>query len=236
MKISDSVVMITGAGQGIGEQTARRFAAAGAKVGLIARTESKVAKIRDEIVAAGGDAIAIRCDVSNEEDVINAVKTMEEAYGRIDVLVNNAASFRGGLVEEMSLEDWQYVIRIILDGTFLCCKYTLPGMKERRYGRIINICSAAVSHPFKTYSCYAAAKSGLLAFTKTAQEEIREYGINMNCLTLGLIHTEEVKKRNNFDWDLLLQPDDVANSIMFLASDEGRGYKGAAREVFGDYQ
>ena len=107
--------MITGAGQGIGEQTARRFAAAGAKVGLIARTESKVAKIRDEIVAAGGDAIAIRCDVSNEEDVINAVKTMEEAYGRIDVLVNNAASFRGGLVEEMSLEDWQYVIRIILD-------------------------------------------------------------------------------------------------------------------------
>lgn len=235
MKISDSVVLITGAGQGIGEETAKQFAKAGAKVGLIARTESNVIRIQDEIIAEGNEAVAIRCDVSNEDDVINAVKIMEEKYGRVDVLVNNAASFRGGLVEDMSLEDWQYVTRIILDGTFLCCKHTIPGMKQRQYGRIINICSAAVSHPFKTYSCYAAAKAGLLAFTKTAQEEIREYNINMNCLILGLIHTEEVKKRNSFDWDKLLQPNDVANSILFLSSDEGRGYKGTALELFGDY-
>lgn len=235
MQISDSVVMITGAGQGIGECTAKAFARKGAKVALLARTEKNVVRVADEICTAGGEAIPIACDVSSEEDVKNAVRQIEEKYGRIDVLVNNAASFRGGFADEMSLEDWQYVIRIILDGTFLCCKYTLPGMKERKYGRIINISSAAISHPFKTYSCYAAAKAGLLAYTKTVQEEVREYGINMNCLILGLIHTEEVKKRNNFDWNKLLQPDDVANSILFLASDEGRGYKGTSLELFGDY-
>ena len=236
MKLSESVVMITGAGQGIGAHAARQFAAEGAKVGLLARTESKVQEICDEIRAAGGDAIAIRCDVANEEDVKNAVAKMEEVYGRVDVVVNNAASFRGGFVEEMSLEDWQFVTRIILDGTFLCCKYTIPGMKKRGYGRIINISSAAISHPFKTYSCYAAAKAGLLSFSKTVQEEVREYGININCLILGLINTDEIKKRNDFDWSKLLQPEDVANSILFLASDAGRGYKGAALELFGDYQ
>lgn len=236
MKIEDSVVMITGAGKGIGEATAKMFAKRGAKVAVLARTKDSIDRVAAEIIKTGGEAIAIPCDVSCESDVKQAVDIIEEKYGRIDVLVNNAASFRGGLAEEMSLEDWQYVTRIILDGMFLCCKYTIPGMKKRKYGRIINISSAAISHPFPTYSCYAAAKAGVISYTKTVQEEVRDYGINMNSLVLGLTNTEEVKKRNDFDWDLLLQPDDIANSILMLASDEGRGYKGAALELFGDIQ
>lgn len=236
MELSEQVVMITGAGQGIGEQTACDFAAKGARVAILNRTPEKGDRVAEKIKKSGGSAIAITCDVASEEDVINAVKTTEREYGRIDVLVNNAASFRGGLAEEMSLADWRYVTSIILDGTFLTCKYTIPGMKKRGYGRIINISSAAVSHPFKTYSCYAAAKAGLLAYSRTVQEEVRDYGININSLVIGLTNTAEIKKRNDFNWNRLLQPGDIAKSIMFLASEEGRGYKGAALELFGDYQ
>ena len=179
--------------------------------------------------------MAIPCDVSRESDVASAVRKMETAWGGIDILVNNAAIFRGGMVDELSLEDWQAPMRVILDGTFLCCKYVLPGMKARTYGKIINIASSAVQHAFPGYSAYAAAKGGVVAFGTTLMEEVRPYGLNVNTIILGLTNTAEIKQRNTIPEDKMLQPDEVANTIMYLASDEARGFKGAALEFFGDY-
>lgn len=229
------VVMLTGAGKGVGRETAKRFAAQGARVGLIARSEERLRMVEEEIRASGGEAMAIRCDVSEEQDVAAAVQRLEDAYGGIDILVNNAAVFRGGLVEDLSLEDWHYPIRVILDGTFLCCKYVLPGMKQRNYGKIINIASSAIGHGFPTYSAYAAAKGGVVAFGTTLMEEVRAYGLTVNTIVLGLTNTAEVKQRSEIPAEKMLQPRDVANTILYLSSEEGRGFKGAALELFGDY-
>lgn len=228
--------LVTGAGRGVGAKIAREFALRGARVGLVSRTMGELIKVRDEILHLGGEAIALCCDIAEEDQVELAVASMHEKFGRVDVLVNNAAVFRGGLVEELSLEDWRFVTRVILDGTFLCTKHVLPGMKERGFGRIVNISSAAVTHPFVTYSAYAAAKAGLLGFSRTLMEEVRPYGITVNTILLGLTNTDEVKKRANIPPEKMLQPVDVANTVLFLASDAGCGYKGATLELFGDYQ
>lgn len=235
MEFSNRVVMLTGAGKGVGRTTAKQFAAAGARVGLIARTQTDIQSLEEEIRQSGGQARAIPCDVSKESEVRNAVKALEDIWGGVDILINNAAIFRGGKVDELSLEDWQAPMRVILDGTFLCCKYVLPGMKARRYGKIVNIASSAAQHAFPGYSAYAAAKGGVVSFGITLMEEVRDYGLNVNTIILGLTNTAEVKQRTSIPKEKMLQPTDVANTIMYLSSDEARGFKGAALEFFGDY-
>lgn len=236
MEWKHMAALITGAGRGVGTAIARQFARRGAAVGLVSRTEAELIRLRDEIETQGGRALALRCDVTEEADVARAIAAMNDAFGSVDVVVNNAAMFRGGPVDEMTLADWQIPIRVILDGTFLCCKHALPGMKARGFGRIINISSAAVVHPFPTYSAYAAAKAGLLGFTRTLMEEVRPYGITANAILLGLTNTDEVKQRASIPGEKMLQPQDVANTVLFLASEEGRGYKGATLELWGDYK
>ena len=227
--------MVTGAGRGIGEEIAKMFAAQGAAVAIIARTAADAERVASEIRASGGNALAAVCDVSVEEDVIQTVSAIKEALGSVDLLVNNAAVFRGGYLDELTLEDWHVPFQVTMDGTFLCCKHVLKGMKERHWGKIINIASAAISHPFKTYGAYAAAKSGLLGFGITLQEEVRGDGIHVNTVVLGLSNTADVRQRAALPPEEILQPADVANVVTFLASDRARGFKGAALELFGDH-
>lgn len=236
MGFEGKVALVTGSGRGIGEVTAKLFAHKGAAVVILDLSLENALKVQDDITKAGGRALAVQCDITNEEDVILAVAAAVKEFGKVDILVNNAAVFRGGYLDEMELSAWQVPIRVTLDGTFLCCKHVLKGMKERKYGKIVNISSAAILHPFPTYGAYAAAKSGLLGYSQTLQEEVRAYQINVNTVILGLTNTEDVSERATIPPDDMLQPIDVANTIVFLCSDEARGFKGAALEHFGDYK
>ena len=226
LDFTGKVAMVTGGGGGIGEVLCKKFADYGAAVGIVDVNEAQAKRVQQEIEAAGGKALALPCDITNEDSVTKTVEALERAFGRVDCLVNCAAVFRGGYLDEMSLSDWQIPIRVILDGTFLCTKHVLGGMKQRQYGKIVNICSAAINNPFLTYGAYAAAKSGLYGYMKTLQEEVRPYKINVNTLALGLTNTADVKQRATLPEEEMLQPEDVANAITFLCSDEARGFEG----------
>lgn len=236
LNFDGKVAMVTGGGRGIGAVICKTFARQGAAVGIIDLCAENALKVQNEIRQAGGQALAVQCDITKEADVIAAVQSLEHAFGKVDILVNNAAVFRGGYLHEMELSDWQIPIRVTLDGTFLCCKHVLPGMKARKYGKIVSVCSAAIVHAFPTYGAYAAAKSGLLGYSLTLQEEVRADKINVNTIMLGLTNTDDVKQRATIDPEKMLQPQDVANAIVFLCSDEACGFKGAVLEHFGDYK
>lgn len=239
MDFTGKVVMITGSGRGIGAEIARNFAARGASVVVLSRTEAQAEKVAASITEKGGRALALACDVSSEEDVRRTVAAVKAHFGPVDILVNNAGVFRGAYMDEMSLEDWHTPFRTILDGTFLCCREVLGDMKARKNGKIVNIASAAARFPFETFGAYAAAKAGLLAYSMDLQEEVRAYGINVNSIVLGLTNTAEVQNREELNSgvprDKMLQPIDVANAVMFLSSDMARGMKAAALELYGDY-
>jgi len=235
LNFDGKVAMVVGGGGGIGEVLCQKFASYGAAVGIVDVNEANALRVEQEITAAGGKAIALQCDITNEDSVIAAVNKLVSTFGPVDCLVNGAHVFRGGYLDEMSLADWQIPIRVILDGTFLCTKHVLKSMKERKYGKIVNICSAAINNPFLTYGAYAAAKSGLYGYMKTLQEEVRPYQINVNTIALGLTNTADVKQRATLPEEEMLQPEDVANAITFLCSDEARGFKGSYLEFTGDH-
>ena len=141
MRFAKKVVVITGAGQGLGAEYAREFAKEGAQTILLGRTAAKVEAVAQEIVRDGGLAVAFGCDVSNPEAVSTVFQKVLQQFGQVDVLVNNAAYHQSVSVVETSLEQWHRHIATNLDGTFYCIKAVLPGMIDRRYGKIINVAS-----------------------------------------------------------------------------------------------
>lgn len=232
-------VIVTGAGQGLGEAFAKGFAAEGARTALVGRTLSKLERVADEIIAAGGNAGVFACDISSEKAVREMVRSTAEQLGDASILINNAAYHRSVPVAETEYEEWKRQIDTNLNGTFLCSREVLGGMMQRRYGKIINIASSAAKHFFPGFGAYAASKGGIVSFTHTLSEEVKSLGINVNAVYLGMTNTEHTRERMEQDQAVttpleeMLQVEDVVPVVLFLASDEARAIMGAALDVFG---
>lgn len=239
MDFRDRVVVITGAGQGLGAGFAKDFAALGAKVVLLGRTAAKVERVAEEIRSGGAFAQAEQCDVGDPAQVEACFQKILAELGRVDVLINNAAYHRSLPVMDTSLEEWDKHIKTNLCGTFYCIKAVLPGMVERRYGKIINISSSGAKCFFPGFGAYAASKGGIVSLTQVLSEEVKDFGINVNAVYLGMTNTEHTRERMDEDkavtiaLDEMLQVDEVAKVIRFLASDEAAPIMGAAIDVFG---
>lgn len=234
-RLEGRVAIVTGAGKGIGAATARRLAADGAKIGIVDLKEEFCAETASAIRAAGGECIAVGCDVSNAEQVQRAVETVASAFGRVDILVNNAGFSRDSLLHKMSEEDWDAVVDVHLKGSFLVCKAAQKYMVEQRYGKIINTSSLGAWGK-RGQANYSAAKMGLQGFTKTLAIELGPFNINANCVAPGFIDTDMTRRtaeRQGLDFDEIQKkasqtiplrrigvPEDVANVIAFLVSDE----------------
>lgn len=191
LDLSGRVAIVTGGSRGIGRATAERLAASGATVvvnyrGNAAAAEATVAAI----TAAGGKAIAVQGDVSQPADVEHLVKTTLEQFGRIDILVNNAGITRDNLLLRMKESDFDEVIATNLRGVFLCTRAVLRPMTKQRFGRIINITSVIGLIGNAGQANYAAAKAGIIGFTKSTAREMASRGITVNAIAPGFIETE----------------------------------------------
>ncbi len=241
--LKDKVALVTGASQGIGRDTALALSEAGAKVAVAARNEEKLAALVKEIVALeGGQALAVKMDVADPEQVKAGFKQVLEKFGRLDILVNNAAITRDGLALRMKQDDWDAVIRTNLTGAHLCIQQAMHTMMRARAGRIINISSVVAQTGNAGQANYVAAKAGLIGLTKAIAMEIASRNITVNAVAPGFIKTpmtdvlpDKVKEELNTRIPLgrMGTARDVAAAIVFLASDEDGYITGHVLDVNG---
>jgi 3-oxoacyl-[acyl-carrier protein] reductase len=240
--LRDKVALLTGASQGIGRETALALAEAGAKVAAAARNEEKLSTIVNEIIAAGGEAMAIKMDVADPEQIKSGFKQTLEKFGRLDILVNNAAITRDGLALRMKQEDWDAVIRTNLTGAHLCIQQALSTMMRARAGRIINIASVVAQMGNAGQANYVAAKAGLVGLTKAMAIEIASRNITVNAVAPGFIATPmtdilpdtvKTELKNRIPLGRMGTSRDVASAIVFLASDEAAYITGHVLDVNG---
>jgi len=246
MDFESKAVIVTGSGRRIGKEIAKLFARNGADVACTDLHFQLAQKTANEIAAEGGRAVVIKTDVTRPKEVEEMVSTVVKKLGRIDVLVNNAGGtmeLRRRALEDVTDEDWDKIVRLNLYGVFNCCRATVPYMKKQRYGKIINIGSGAGFQwgAARTgIQAYAAAKAGVMGFTRHLAYELAGYNINVNCISPGIILTNEQAAKYDGDeytkaipLNRIGRPEDVANVVLFIASDEASYITGQTLMVNG---
>jgi len=240
--LKDKVALITGASQGIGRATALVLVESGAAVAVAARNVEKLTSLVSEIEAAGGAALAVPMDVADPAQIKSGFQQALAKFGKLDILVNNAAITRDTLALRMKLEDWEAVLRTNLTGAYLCTQQALGAMLKARSGRIVNISSVVAETGNAGQANYVASKAGLIGLTRAIALEIASRGITVNAVAPGFIATpmtdvlpQEIKDKmktmiplGRFGTDL-----DVAATVAFLASDEAGYITGQVIDVNG---
>lgn len=229
-RFSNQVVIVTGASRGIGRGIARLFAGEEANVVLVSRDEAQLNAVKASIQGNNGNAIVVKADVSNPEDMERMADEVLSQYGKIDVLCHNAGIYPPARLENMTLKEWQTVVDVNLTGTFLAVKACIPAMKAQGQGKIV--ITSSISGPqtaLPGYSHYTASKGGVAGFIRTAAVELAKYNINVNAVEPGNIMTEGLDATgaehiNNMVRAIPLgrlgTPEDVAYAILFLSSQE----------------
>lgn len=231
--VKDRIVLVTGAGQGIGRELARQFAAAGAVAVIADLGFQNAESVAAEIKAAGGKALPLAVDVSKKESVDAMVATTLAEFGCIDVLINNASIFSNLTkrpFDEIPANEWQKVMEVNVNGVFFCASAVAQTMRDRRFGRIINISSASVHRGTKNYLHYVTSKSALIGMTNSLAREVGAYGITVNCIRPGTVATEVAERvasltpeivQRNIDLQCIprtIVPSDLVGLAMFLAT------------------
>ncbi|MHB8540148.1 MAG: SDR family NAD(P)-dependent oxidoreductase, partial [Candidatus Acidiferrales bacterium] len=189
-RVSGKVAIITGGGTGIGRACALLFASEGAKVAVAARRREKLEAVAQEIAVAGGEAFALKCDVTDKVSVERAVRAAEKRFGKLDTIVNNAGQIHAGTVEETSDDDWDRIISANLTGTFLMSRAAMPALRRTGGGSIINIGSYLGTVAIKQRAAYCAAKGGVTLLTKAMALDHAHEGIRVNCICPAIVETE----------------------------------------------
>ena len=242
MTLRDRVALITGSSQGIGRATALLLAERGARVALAARSAEKLAALEREVQERGGQAVAVPLDVAREEQIQAGVARVLERFGRIDILVNNAAIARDQLQVRMKREDWDRVLETNLTGAHLCIQQVLPGMLRQRYGRIVNVTSVVAQTGNPGQANYVASKAGLIGLTRALAVEVASRNITVNAVAPGFIvspMTDPLPEKRKQELIARIPvgrmggDQEVAYGIAFLASDEATYITGHVLDING---
>jgi 3-oxoacyl-[acyl-carrier protein] reductase len=241
--LGNKVALVTGGSRGIGRAIALDLAKNGASVAVnFAGSEAKANEVVDEIKANGGNAFAIKADVSNGDEVQQMIKEVISQFGKLDILVNNAGITRDNLLMRMKDTEWDDVINTNLKGVFLCTKGVTRQMMKQRSGRIINIASVVGVSGNAGQANYVAAKAGVIGLTKTTAKELASRNITVNAVAPGFITTdmtdelpEDVKTEmlKQIPLAKLGEPSDIANIVTFLASEKSKYITGQTVHVNG---
>ncbi|PUB11593.1 SDR family oxidoreductase [Yoonia sediminilitoris] len=232
MDMVGKTVLITGASRGIGEATARVFAAAGANVALVARSTDAIASIAGDI---GDKALAIPCDVSRYSDVAQAVAATAQTFGGLDILINNAGVVDPiGHLQDIDPDAWGRTIDINLKGVMHGMRAVVPGMVAQGHGTIINISSGAAHGPVEGWTAYCASKAGVYMLTRNADLELRDKGVRILGLSPGTVATEmqrEIKASgvnpvSQLDWSVHIPPEWPARALLWMCTEQADAHLG----------
>lgn len=254
--VKDIVVLITGSAQGIGFEIAKCFAEQGGKVFLTDLQEEAVEKAAGSLRENGYEAAGLKCDVTSEKDIEQAVSMCVERYGRVDVLINNAGLQYVSMIEDFPTEKFELLVKVMLTAPFIALKHVLPVMKKQGSGRVINMASINGLVGFAGKAAYNSAKHGVIGLTKVAALETAEHGITVNAVCPGYVDTPLVRNQlsslaetRNVPLEKVLEEviyplvpqkrllavEEIANYVMFLASDAAKGITGQAAVIDGGY-
>ncbi|NNF14354.1 MAG: SDR family oxidoreductase [Gemmatimonadetes bacterium] len=238
--------VVTGGGRGIGAAAAIALAEAGAQVSVAARNETQVVEIAAAMRENGHEAFAFRCDVTDPHQVRDLALSATEAMGRIDILVNNAGTATSNPLPKITLPEWQHILSVNATGTFLCSQAVFNQMKERRWGRIVNVASIAGVEGDKYISAYTAAKHAVVGFTRAMAVEARGTGVTFNAVCPGYVDTpltdetiSRIMRQTGRSWQeslsalleqagqpRLIRAHEVAASILDLCTEEAGSRSG----------
>jgi NAD(P)-dependent dehydrogenase (short-subunit alcohol dehydrogenase family) len=241
-RLAGKVAIVTGAGRGIGRAYCLAFAKEGAHVVAVDVTDTTPTKTAVE--ALGVRSLAVKADVSREDDTLRMARETIEAFGRIDVLISNAAISPEQPLDEITYADWRKVLSVDLDGVFLCAKAVVPQMKKQKSGRIINISSSTVFMSFPNLTHYITAKAGVIGMTRALATELGDYGILVNAISPGLTQTERTEGVPEEIWAMQVamqsikrreSPEDLVGMAVFLASDDAAFITGQTLSVCGGF-
>ncbi|MDX1501709.1 MAG: 3-oxoacyl-[acyl-carrier-protein] reductase [Thermoanaerobaculia bacterium] len=242
MRLDGRTALVTGASQGIGAAVARALAARGARVVLAARGVEKLESLRDEIAAGGGEATVLPLDVSRPEEAAERLGTLPEAFTPVEILVNNAGITADNLLARLGLEEWQRVIDTNLTGAYVITKAVLRGMMRNRWGRIVSVSSVVGLMGNAGQANYAAAKAGLIGFSKSLARELASRNITVNVVAPGYIETSMTAglpeaSRKELAAAIPLKrigtAEEIAAACVYLASEEASYVTGHVLNVSG---
>ena len=232
MDFKDKVVLVTGASRGLGKVIAQDFAQQGAKVVLVARHLEPLEVLEDEILAAGGEALAVAADISDSSSVQALAMQVGITYGRVDIIINNAAVAILKPMTEVSSEEWQQMTGVNLHGMFLITQTFLSGMIERKSGVVVNISAALARNGYPNLAVYSATKAGIIAFSEALSKEVRRHGVQVYAVCPHGINTDLYKTLFGVaDLDKILSPERVAQDVLKVAAGEGGIRSGQTLEI-----
>jgi 3-oxoacyl-[acyl-carrier protein] reductase len=222
MKFKGEVAVVTGGGTGIGREIARSLAREGASVAVCGRTAATLEETAKLAMAAGRKAKAFLCNITRPEQVARLIEEVEDGLGPVSILVNNAGIARFAPIWELSVEDYDAMMDVNVKGAFLCSRAVIPGMIERKRGRILNVASVAGVRPYPNQGGYVASKHAILGLSKVMALELQPHGIQVQTLSPGGVDTPLSRgSRDDVDFSDWMRPEEVAEAAIFLLSQEG---------------
>jgi 3-oxoacyl-[acyl-carrier protein] reductase len=214
--LEGKVALVTGAGRGIGKAVALLLARSGCRVILAARSAAQLGEVREEVQQSGGSAAIVTADLSRDEDIDRLAVESQRVYGSVDILINNAGWGKRAPVVRTKVEDLDQTLRVNLRAPMLLAKHLVPAMIEKRDGAVINIGSVSGKSGEANGAVYSASKFGLIGFTQSLYEEVREHGIKVSVILPGFVDTPLIPPNKQLDRSKMIQADDVAQAVLYV--------------------